>query len=331
MNGAPAAHGPPSGDAKGLRDPCSSPCASRAPCRPSHPVHSLNSPCHPCQSPSLNRYGSRGKRTTRKWSCCCPYHPFFSLGGAPDAVVPGQSDRLNCDGVRTGKVAAVGRPRPTPASTDQREEHRRPDFSPGGARNTCEIWEQSDRLNRDGVRTGKVAAVGCPRPTPASTFRREERHPPREGAGAVFLGPPSFAEVHVWRILEAERAVTRPQIRGYHPPPATTRAHSRHLCLPWPCDAYDGSRVVHARTASEPHASVRRLSVHRLSRRRLQLLPALSAGGAGCRRAAPSARGAVCRRPALSARGSLCHHAASSAPHVHAGCPRDPREPAKSL
>lgn len=279
MNGAPAAHGPPSGDAKGLRDPCSSPCASRAPCRPSHPVHSLNSPCHPCQSPSLNRYGSRGKRTTRKWSCCCPYHPFFSLGGAPDAVVPGQSDRLNCDGVRTGKVAAVG----------------------------------------------------CPRPTPASTFRREERHPPREGAGAVFLGPPSFAEVHVWRILEAERAVTRPQIRGYHPPPATTRAHSRHLCLPWPCDAYDGSRVVHARTASEPHASVRRLSVHRLSRRRLQLLPALSAGGAGCRRAAPSARGAVCRRPALSARGSLCHHAASSAPHVHAGCPRDPREPAKSL
>jgi hypothetical protein len=48
VNGTPAAHGPPTGDAMGLRDPCLSPCASRAPRRPDHLVQNSSSECHPC-------------------------------------------------------------------------------------------------------------------------------------------------------------------------------------------------------------------------------------------------------------------------------------------
>lgn len=81
-NQTPAAHGPPRGDAKGFRDPCSLFCASRVPRRPSHPVQKSSSGYHPCWHPCLNRYSSHEKRTTRKWSGCCPCHPFLSPGRA---------------------------------------------------------------------------------------------------------------------------------------------------------------------------------------------------------------------------------------------------------
>jgi hypothetical protein len=205
VNGTPVALGPLPGDAKALRDPCSSLCASRAPRRPRPRVQSLNSECHPCRSPSLNRYGSHEKRTTRKLSRCCPYHPFLSVGRAPEVGILDESERLNRDVAWWGKVAAAGRPHPTLGSTDQREECRRPDLSPDGAQKTCETSEHPQRPTCEVVELDELVGAGCPRPTPASTDQKEgRRRPPHEMADAAFCEPAFFAEAHVSRISAAE-------------------------------------------------------------------------------------------------------------------------------
>lgn len=137
MTGTPVAHDPLPRDAKALRDPCSLPCASRAPRRPNHPVQILSSEYYPCWHPKLNRYLRREKRTTRKWSGCCSNHR------APETdETLEQSERAACEVFRSGKTAAAGRFHPNLGSTDnQREAHHHPDFSPGGARKTCEILD----------------------------------------------------------------------------------------------------------------------------------------------------------------------------------------------